>query len=238
MASRYPLGIIRIASSADFGKLITALSRDVVDAHVHWKLYCDLDKAIRAKPIVWTQSRTFWHLTLTAHAEAAVGHLCRAFDQEQSSLHLLSWLKTIQANLHLFDTSEFKQRLAGNPFVDSLAENPRSPDLATLEAEIKDCTDTDPHVKKLMAHRGSAVAHTSAKRAISTKPLSLELALSVDDIEVLLLKAHTVLNKYCQLFTENTYSVSMIGHDDYKFIFSSVAAAVERARSTTRDPAQ
>ena len=226
--------MIRINSSAEFGKLITALSSDVVDAHVYWRLHCDLHEAIQAQPIVWTQSRTFWHLTLTAHAEAAVEHLCRAFDQEQSSLHLLSWLKTIQANLHLFDASEFKRRLAGNPFVDSLAEDPRSPDLATLEADINDCTATEPLVKKLMAHRGSTVAHRSAKRAISTTPPPLELALSVEDLEALLSRARTVLNRYCQLFAAETYSVSMIGRDDYKFIFSSVAAAVERSRDAAQ----
>jgi hypothetical protein len=226
--------MIRIASGHEFGKLIAALSSDVVDAHVHWRLHCDLHEAIQAHPIVWSQSRTFWQLTLTAHAETAVENLCRVFDQEQSSLHLLSWLRTIRTNLHLFDTAEFKRRRAGTPFVDSLAEDPRSPDLAALEADINDCTATDPLVKKLMVHRGNAVAHRGAKRAISDEPLPLELTLSVEDLEVLLSRARTVLNRYCQLFAAETYSVSMIGRDDYKFIFSSVAAAVERSRRAAR----
>ena len=130
--------------------------------------------------------------------------------------------------------AEFKRRLADNAFVDSLAEEPRSPDLAALEADINDCSATDPLVKKLIVHRGNAVAHRSAKRAISDKPLPLGLALSVEDIEALLSRASTVLNRYCQLFAAETYSVSMIGRDDYKFIFSSVAAAVERSRRAAR----
>lgn len=224
--------MIRISNSSEFGNLITALSSDVVDAHVHWRLHCDLHEAIQAEPIVWSQSRTFWHLTLTAHAETAVEHLCRAFDQEQSSLHFLSWLKTIQANLHLFEIPEFKCRLAGNAFVDSLAEDIRSPDLVTLEADIGNCAVTDHLVKKLIAHRNNAVAHRSAKRALSNKAPPLDLALTVENIEVLLDRARTVLNRYCQLFSAETYSMSMIGRDDFKFIFSSVALAVERSRST------
>lgn len=227
--------MIRISSSIEFKKLITALSSDIVDAHVHWRMYCDLDKALQAEPTVFPQSRAFWSLTLTAHAETAIGHLCRVFDQEQSSLHLLSWLKTIQANLHLFDMAEFKQRLAGNAFVDSLAEYPRSPDAAILEADINDCTATDPLVHKLMAHRGSAVAHRSAKRAISNKPLPEGNAMSDEEFETLLSRALLVLNRYCQLFVAETYSASMIGRDDYKFVFSSVAAAVEQLRGKTRD---
>lgn len=227
--------MIRIPSSIEFGKLIKALSSDIVDAHIHWRMQCDLRAALQAEPIVWSQSRAFWSLTLTAHAETAIGHLCRAFDQEQSSLHLLSWLKTIQANLHLFDTAEFKQRLAGNAFVNSLAEFPRNPDVAILEADISDCTATDPLVHKLITHRGNAVAHRSAKRAISNKLLPQENTLSYEEIEALLSRALLVLNRYCNLFAAETYSVSMIGHSDYKFVFSSVAAAVEQSRGRSRD---
>jgi hypothetical protein len=223
--------MIPIANSADFGKLITALSSDIVNAHVHWRLRCDLDEAIQAQPIVWAQSRTFWHLTLTAHAETAVVHLCRAFDDNKSALHLQSWLKTIKENLHIFEISEFKLRLSDNAYVESLAEKPRIPDLATLEADISDCAPTDPLVKKLIIHRGNTVAHRNAKLAFSGKPPPLELVLSDEDFETLLLRARTVLNRYCQLFAAQAYSVGMIGRDDFKFIFSSVVSAVERANS-------
>lgn len=223
--------MIRIVNSSEFGKLITTLSSDVVDAHIHWRLYCDLHDAIQAQSIVWSQSRTFWHLTLSAHAETAVMHLCRVFDQEQSALHLLSWLKIIQANLQIFEAEKFKIRLAGNAFVDSLAQDIRRPDTATLDADIAGCSDSDVLVKKLMVHRNNVVAHQSAKLAVSSKELPIELALTVEDLEALLSRAHTVLNRYCHLFSAETYSVSMIGRDDFKFIFSSVVSAVERSRN-------
>ena len=222
--------MIRIASSVEFGKLITALSSDVVDANIHWRLYCDLHEAIKAQPIVWAQSRTFWQMTLNAHAETAIEHLCRVFDQEESAFHMLSWLKTIKKYIHLFDTVEFKRRLADNPFVDSLAEDSRSPDLVVLETDINDCTKTNLLVKRLMVHRANAVAHRSAKQITSDKPLPLELTLSIKDLEALLSRARTVLNRYSQLFAAETYSVSMIGCDDYKYIFTSIASAVERSR--------
>lgn len=219
--------MIPISSSVEFGKLITALSGDVVDAHVHWRMHCDLHEAIQTQPIVWSQSRTFWHLTLSAHAETALEHLCRVFDQEQSSLHLLSWLKTIKDNISLFETSEFKQRLAGNAFIDNLAELPRIPDLAVLEADIVDCSGDNDLVRKLIVHRGNTVAHRSAKLAVSGKPLPLDLALTVEDIEALLSRALTILNRYCQLFAAETYSVNMIGRDDFQYVFNSVASAVD-----------
>ena len=221
--------MIDIDGSADFAKLIKALSSDVVDVHIHWRLHCDLHEAIQTHPIVWAQSRSFWQLTLTAHAQTALGHLCRAFDQEQSALHLLSWLRTIRKNMHLFEKAEFKRRLAGNAFVDNLAEGLIAPDLAMLKSDINDCSATDPLVRKLIVHRGNIVAHTGAKRALSERAIPSEFTLSIADFESLLFRSRTVLNRYCHLWAAEVYSVSVVGRDDYKFIFSSVAAAVENS---------
>lgn len=219
-----------LVDSASFGRLITALSRDIVDAHVHWRLHRDVHEAIEAHPIVWQQSRTFWHLTLTAHAEASVSHLCRAFDQERSSLHLLSWLQTIQANLHLFSNGAFRERLATNPFVESLAEGAVAPDARELGADIVLCSVADPLVKRLVGLRGSAVAHTSYKLSASDVPPPTNLALSNDEFQLLLERARGILNKYSQLFSATAYSVNMIGRDDYKFIFKAVEQTVAQAR--------
>ena len=227
--TRYRSPMIDIDGSADFAKLIKALSSDVVDAHIHWRLHCDLHEAIQTHPLVWAQSRSFWQLTLTAHAQTALGHLCRAFDQEQSALHLLSWLRTIRKNMHLFEKAEFKRRLAGNAFVDNLAESLIAPDLTMLESDINDCSATDPLVRKLIVHRGNIVAHTGAKRALSERAIPSEFTLSIADFESLLFRSRTVLNRYCHLWAAEVYSVSVVGRDDYKFIFSSVAAAVENS---------
>jgi AbiU2 len=219
--------MINIANSAELGKLITALSNDIVNAHIHWTLYCDLHEAIQAQPVVWSQSNTFWYLTLEAHVTTAILHLCRAFDQEQKSLHLLSWLKTIKANLQCFDIDDFKKRLSGNAFVDSLAETYRKPDPITLDNDITLCDVSDPLVKKLVTHRNNSVAHRSATLAVNSKPLRPDLLLSDDELNALLARALHILNQYSHFFSATTYSVNMIGRHDYRFIFSSVAAAVE-----------
>src|SRR4051812_23900472 len=113
--------MIRIASSNEFKRLLEALAFDVGYANIHWRLRRDLLAAFPQHPLVQQQTPTFWYLTLSAHESAALQCLARAYDQNSTALHLLSWLNTIQENLHLFETVEFKRRLAGNPFVDSLA---------------------------------------------------------------------------------------------------------------------
>jgi len=39
--------MIEVADSKEFSKLISGLSNDVVDAHIHWRLHCDLVDAIQ-----------------------------------------------------------------------------------------------------------------------------------------------------------------------------------------------
>jgi hypothetical protein len=202
--------MIRISSSEEFKRLFDALATDIVGANIHWRLYRDLHAALGEHRLVWAQSQTFWHLTLNAHTFAAIQQLCRAYDQNQTALHLLSWLKTIQANLHLFEVVEFKKRLSGNTFVDSLAEYPRMPDATTLEQDIRLCSAADPQVRLLLQHRGNLFAHRNARTTAAGRSLSEEFAIPAEDLEALLLRAHTILNRYSSLFIATSHSKAML----------------------------
>ena len=164
--------MIRIASAEEFKRLLEGLAFDVGSANIHWRLYRNVHAALgEDEGIVWQQSQTFWHLTLNAHTFAALQCLARAFDQNQNSLHLLSWLRTIQANLHLFTVEEFKKRLSGNPFAESLAEYPRAPDPTQLAQDIASCSVSDPRVKALVLHRGNITAHRNARTTAAGRSL-------------------------------------------------------------------
>lgn len=193
--------MIKVADSAEFKRLIAGLSDDIVSAHIHWRLQHDLVEAMTRYPLVRQQSNTFWHLTLKAHMGSAVSQLCRAFDQEQSSLHLLSWLLTIKENLRLFSVDEFKARLKDNPFVESLADGDLQPDAKQLDEDIALCSATDPLVKKLVAMRGSSFAHRSAAMARRGRGLPVEMTLMRDEFEQLLGRAGNILNRYSRLFS-------------------------------------
>src|SRR6266513_4765891 len=151
--------MIAIKDSADFERLLKALSDDVVDAHIHYQLRQDLIQAIDKHPLVVQQSNVFWTFTLQAHLNSSVYALFRAYDQDTKSLHLRSWLTTIQANLHLFDEAAFRERLKDNPYVASLAKDSRKPDAEVLARDISSCSSSDPVVKRLVTYRGSRIAH-------------------------------------------------------------------------------
>jgi len=223
--------MIRVSSAEEFKRLLEALAEDIVYANIHWQLFQALRDATTEQSLVWAQSKTFWYLTLRAHLDVTILRLCRAYDQERSSLHLLSWLKTIQRNRTFFEKPEFERRLSDNPFVASLSAEPRIPDDQVLAQDIQDCSMQDEPVKRLNLYRSNIVAHRNAKGTAVGKDLSEEFPVSWAELETLLARAKEILNRYSNLFSATVHSTSIVGRDDYKCIFSSVAQAVERSRA-------
>ncbi|SRR6266480_298515 len=222
--------MISIKDSAEFERLLRALSDDVVDAHIHYRLHQDLVDAISKHPLVVQQSNVFWTFTLQAHLNSSVYALFRAYDQDMRSLHLRSWLTTIQDNLHLFVEAAFRERLKDNPYVASLAQDSRKPDAAILADDIAACSSSNPIVKKLTIYRGSRIAHRNAKSLIAARDVGDRHGLTFDDLNALLERARTILNRYSYLFAASVYSTKVVGHDDYEYIFKCVEEKVELAR--------
>lgn len=222
--------MINIKDTAEFEQLLKALSDDVVDAHIHYQMYEELVDAIGKHPLVVQQSNTFWTYTLQAHLNSCVYALFRAYDQDTRALHLRSWLMTIQENLHLFDEESFRERLTGNPYVASLAQDSQKPDAKVLETDIASCSSVNPIVKKLTVYRSSRIAHRNAKALLSPSDIGERFGLTFDDIRTLLERAKTIVNQYSYMFAASIYSTKVIGHDDFEYIFKCVEEKVEEAR--------
>jgi len=222
--------MISISDAAEFKQLLNALSNDVVDAHIHYQMYEELVEAIEKHPLVVRQSNTFWTFTLQAHLNSSVYALFRAYDQDTRSLHLRSWVATIQDNLHLFDEESFRERLKDNPYVASLAQESRKPDAAILADDIAACSNSDPIVKRLTVYRSSRIAHRNAKALLTPGDIGEKFGLTFDDIRTLLQRAKTIVNRYCYLFDASIYSTRVVGHDDFEYIFKCVEEKVEEVR--------
>lgn len=193
--------MIKIKNSAEFERLLKALSNDIVDAHIHYRLYKDIDNALSKHPLVAQQSNIFWTYTLQAHLNSSLYALFRAYDQNKSALHLRSLLLTIKANLYLFDETGFRERLKDNPYVASLAQDSKKPDARMLNDNIDACSQSDPLVKNLIRYRGNHLAHKNANSLITSQEINDNNELMFEDFNLLLERAKTILNKYSYLFS-------------------------------------
>ena len=217
----------------EFKRLLEGLANDIVDAHIHYGLYKDLRSALKEFPFVVAQSNTFWTTTLKSHLNTSLYMLTKAYDQQTNALHLLSFLQTIKSNTALFAEASFRERKKDNPYVDSLANESRFPDLVTLEIDLSLCSKDDALVNTLIIHRGNAIAHRNAKNTAKGRSVSEIHPLTWEDFEVLLARALEILNKYSRLFEASTYSTRPIGANDFRYIFECVNSAVEESRLRT-----
>jgi len=219
---------IKIQSGDELNRLLDALAREIVDANIYHRLFCDLVDSIPAYQREFQQSNTFWSLTLDSLKEARLTRLCRVFDQESNSLNLVNLLETIQANLHLFEEEHFRSRLQDNAFVDSLARSHRIPAEDQLCSDIEYASCKNPLVKKLMIWRNNIVAHRGTKVSLGRQEVLEQNSLSQQEIEDLLDQSLKIFNRYLSLYRASTWSRQMIGHDDYKSILDFIRRGLQK----------
>ena len=213
---------IRIENASQFSTLINALSDEIVSAACYFQLFENLLNSIPDYEIVFNQSNTFWAFAIQALLDTTLSHLCRVYDTYQNSLNLRNLLDTIQANLGIFETERFKERLKENPFVQSLSQSARGPDPDTLTRDIESISDTDPLVKKLIKWRHNIIAHKTASNVIKQKDITHDYPITRENISELITRATTILNRYNNLFQATTYSTHSVGADDYSYILKTI----------------
>ena len=214
---------IKISNAAEFQGLLEALAGELVEANIHFKLHRALVDSIPEYVKEYNQTATFWSLTHQAHLDVALFRLCKIFDQHSKSLNLRNLLDTIKQNLSLFEIENFRERLKDSPFVESLSEGSRKPDIKQLEKDLAFVSEKNPLVEILVNKwRNNLFAHIGPKYVIKKRRISAEYPLTVDDIEKLLKTGMSILNRYSSLFRANTYSTQIIGHDDFKFVLKSI----------------
>ena len=207
---------VPIQSTDDLDKLFNALSAEVVDSYHYYRLFSNINSSIQEYSQEMNQSNTFWFFTLRALREASMFNLCRLYDQEPGSLSLRNLLLIIQENLQYFSKDDFRARLKGNAFVDSLAETARVPDSDKLNEDLAYTSTQNPLVKKLIILRHNYYAHKSVNTTLKNNEILQNIPLSNDEVLELLNRGHEIYNRYLTLFKAQSWSRMLIGEDDFK----------------------
>jgi hypothetical protein len=219
---------LKLKSAEEFRRLLTALLDDLVDARFHFTLHQNLSKAGEEFAMEIAQSPTFWGLTLSAHMDAVLLRLCRAYDTyDHAALNLRNLLDTVRANLSIFDEPNFRQRLKGNMFVDSLAAELKPPDQAQLQKNIEAVSASDPLVRKLVMWRHNYVAHRNSHFTLNPKKFDAQYPLLFTEIGVLLDRALEIGNRYSLLFDASAHATMMVGRDDYLNVLQAIREHVQ-----------
>lgn len=221
---------IKIETGRDLDKLIDALEEQIVDAMIYHRLLCDIASSRIDNIRAFSQSNTFWNLTLDALQDAKIIRLCRVYDQTNSSISLINLLHTIKLNLHLFEEHDFRDRLKKSEFVDSLSQTNRIPSMKELEDDIKYVSTSNPLVYKLIIWRNNIIAHRGAKVSLGKIKVLEDNLLSPTEVENLLDTSFAIYSRYSRLYRVSTYSSSLqiVGHDDYKSLLKLINLGLDK----------
>lgn len=219
---------IDVSDSAEFKRLLEALVYELIDAREHFRLHQDLSTTIPEYQVEFNQSADFWTSTLRAHMDATLLRLCKAYDlhPDKPNLNLRNFLETIEANLHLFEETNFRQRLKDNPFVDSLAADARKPDLPQLRKDLESVSKADPLVQKLTTWRHHHIAHRSRSSALDPQAFAEQNPLLFSEIGALIDNGLRIVNHYSGLFSATVHTSLRI--KDYKYLLDAVRRDLKR----------
>jgi hypothetical protein len=209
---------MRVSSATEFEKLLEAVAADAFQALDYRRLSQGLMDAHAEYAREFAQTPTFWWLQHRAAIEAALNRLGRLYDQHAAAVSLRTLLTCIMENLPLFDAGTFRQRLAGRPFVESLAQDARRPDLAQLDADRRSIDKNDPMVRKLVALRNTSLAHRDLSTVLGTEGAVFPWG----DVDILIERAVAIVNRYSMLYRASLYTDTLVGHDDYTFLLRMI----------------
>jgi hypothetical protein len=137
---------------------------------------------------------------------------------------LYSWLTTISNHLHFF-------KKKGSPKDDSFAQSLRdeqpAPDPEQLKRDIASCAPEDPDVNALIQYRNTQLAHRGHTLALQGEVAELP-QLPHEQIERLLLRAKTILNRYNYMFDSSMYVMGSAGDGSPRAIFEAVQRDIDR----------
>lgn len=207
----------------DFSRRLTALAKDIVDAHLHYKLWRDLQRQHEADPSVMAQSPTFWRLTLKAHFTTSLYHLSRVFVPERNTMTIGMLLAVIRENETVF----LRKGAAGadHPLAEALSKQGKATGFPLLTDDIALCAGGDGLVRKLIDARARGFAKVGSKVGVSSRRDADAAIMSFRGMDILLMRSLQVFRRYSDLFDATSQSGKVLASDDFMVLFERASKA-------------
>ena len=205
-----------VTRSDDLSLLFDAVARDIVDSINYRKLFLAVRKDISKYPRVFSQSNTYWQLSLRALSDTAMLTLCRVFDTQNGALSLPHLLDIIIDNKHLFSKAQFKSRLANNEHLENLVQYSRELDISEIEEHRCKCSKNNILVHRLILWRNNYYAHRAINSTLENLKILKFNEITWAEIEQLSTLALNIYNHYSSLYRATSWSSMLIGEEDFK----------------------
>jgi len=195
----------------EFDRLTDRLVEELRSAFMHFDLYKTLNSERLNHGHVMNQSKHFWSLTINAHLESTRSIIGRIYDQDRKNLGIKSWL--ILFKEHFLKPEFFEPHELDN-------FNRRPLQKGEIDADIKSVTTEDKLVETFyIKHRHTEIAHISLKNSINGVSFFGMHPLSIEEHQVLIDRAASLINKYSAYYSGINYAMTTMENADYRHLF-------------------
>lgn len=191
----------------EFDRLTDRLVEELRSAFMHFDLFKALNYERLNHGRIMNQSKHFWSLTINAHLESTRSIIGRIYDQDQKNLGIQSWLMILKEH---FLRPEFFEPHELDNF------NRRPLQKGEIDTDIESVTTKDQLVKTFyIKHRHTEIAHISLKNTQNGVSFFDEYPLTIEEHQVLIDRAESLINKYSAHYSGIIYAMTTIENTDY-----------------------
>lgn len=195
----------------EFDRLTDRLVEELRSAIMHFDLFKALNSERLNHGRIMNQSKHFWSLTINAHLESTRSIIGRVYDQNQNNLGIKSWLIIFKEH---FLRPEFFEPHELDKF------NRRPLQKGEIDTDIESVTTKDKLVSTFyIKHRHTEIAHISLKNSKNGVSFFSEHPLTIEEHQVLIDRAASLINKYTAHYSGIGYAMTTIENADYRHLF-------------------
>jgi hypothetical protein len=202
-------------SIKEFENMTDKLVSELQSAYMHFEIYKEIKMQITEHSKEMNKSKHFWSLTINSHLESTRSILGRIYDQNEKNLGIKSWLL------------EFKNNYLQQYFFESNEQDDfnRVPlKNGEIKSDLKSISLENEKVNVLYKrHRHTEIAHMSLSNAKKGVSYFKDYPLSSSDIQELIDRAATIINKYSSHHSGVNYAMTTLNSQDYKYIFDRLS---------------
>ena len=165
--------------------------------------------------------RIFWWLMIRASLYSSINLLSKLIDQQKSSQSVKNLLCLIKSKKSEFTPDSFRHRLPEKGGYPNLALRCVYPGDDEVDKDIELVSSTNKDVSRFVIWRNNYYSHFSKVIIEDSTSLSERFPLNLDDLELLLGRCGTLLNKYEKIYSASTSSRKYVEFGDHLHLIES-----------------
>ena len=213
-----------------FVSYLVKLIAEIRKATLCFKIWKSINAYIEEYHAELNQAPAFWNSARTAYLDTTLICLCRIVDEHKDSLSIWKLLNYVDANVSIFSTEAFSERMTNNVGYKQLLKCYRPITHELIEEDRKTMKALHPTIDHLMKWRRKAIAHIDLQALNSKIHFATKYPIKPRDIDTLIMTTTEVLNRYSYAYNSSKWVIDIPFESGLQAILESIRFKLKETR--------